>query len=493
MAPPSPARSVRRWILLSLTAGLALSVFLVFALTRSREASLQVVPSTHQPALTASVASAPQHAAPPPSPSPNRSVPNVSVVPWPSAPAPDAPVAPKMKSRVEGPEAQERLSPSTSPGSEEPDGEGPDDIKQRMDWFYSQRAFPNEHIPSGARLKALQELDNMIETQTRLGMLRPDGTDPAIINFPGPTAAWTLIGPQSSTANLGANFGNPFATGRVTALAVDQTDPSIVYMGGAQGGVWKSTDGGSIWAILNFDNLDSLAIGSIAIAPSDHNTLYVGTGEGHFSGDSYYGAGVMKSTNAGATWTQLCGGVALGNAFCSPTGPSSPFGGGYYIASVAVHPTNPNIVLIAVHNAFSPACPAFTARRTAEPTSPWSPLPAAPRATPWLWLPTARRSLPRSVDSWAGPLLSASISLPTAASRSSSRSARRFLPRASLASSWLSPRARLERRPPFMPRSATRLAIAWRRLSRRPTPEQSGHHFQPHPISAPASASMTCR
>ncbi|MBI1737804.1 MAG: hypothetical protein HYR58_00975, partial [Acidobacteria bacterium] len=113
-------------------------------------------------------------------------------------------------------------------------------------------------------------------------------------------------------------------SGRIGAIAVDPTDPNIVYLGGAQGGVWKTTDGGLNWTPLT-DSQASLAIGAIAIDPSSCTpapcrTIYVGTGEQTFSSSSYYGAGILKSTDAGATWTQM------GNPPGSPF--VGPFGGG---------------------------------------------------------------------------------------------------------------------------------------------------------------------
>ncbi len=226
--------------------------------------------------------------------------------------------------------------PGSAPAELDEDG---DIIRQREQWFYGQRAYPLGQIPPGVRLKALEHLDKMIQRQNELGLaVAPEQLS---TGFPGPTT-WTLIGPQGVTGG-GGNFGFPIATGRVTALAVDPTDKNTVYLGGANGGVWKSTDGGTTWSIANFDQQPSIAIGSIAIAPSDHNTIYVGTGEENFSGDSYYGAGVMKSTDGGATWVQKGASVFVG-PFSAGLFP----GGGARIGSIAVHPTNKNLVLAGV-------------------------------------------------------------------------------------------------------------------------------------------------
>ena len=68
-------------------------------------------------------------------------------------------------------------------------------------------------------------------------------------------------------------------TGRITEIVVDPTSPSTIYLAAAGGGVWKTVDGGVTW-FAKSDNERSLAIGALAMAPSDHNRLYAGTGEG---------------------------------------------------------------------------------------------------------------------------------------------------------------------------------------------------------------------
>src|SRR6266849_1056395 len=90
----------------------------------------------------------------------------------------------------------------------------------------------------------------------------------------GPTAgpAWTALGP----APLPNGGGTTPVSGRATAVVVDPTNSSKVYLGTAQGGVWRSLDAGVTWTPI-FDNAQSLAIGALAIAPSNPSILYVGT------------------------------------------------------------------------------------------------------------------------------------------------------------------------------------------------------------------------
>ena len=213
--------------------------------------------------------------------------------------------------------------------------------RQRQEEFYRVRAYPGNQIPAGARAAAVAEMERMVAREKQSAKLSGRAAS---------SNSWTLIGPRPVNANpLGGNSTNggsgpPFASGRVAALANDPRNPNVVYVGASGGGVWKTTDGGQNWTPIA-DDQPSLAIGSIALAPSNPDIVYVGTGEQNNSGDSYYGAGILKSTNGGATWTQLAG------PFVGPFNSSRVTGGGARIGSVAVHPSNPNIVLAAVDRA----------------------------------------------------------------------------------------------------------------------------------------------
>lgn len=112
---------------------------------------------------------------------------------------------------------------------------------------------------------------------------------------------WEFIGPMPI---LNEYWANGMASGRVTAVVVHPDDPNIVYIGGAQGGVWKSTDQGQTWIPLT-DRLSSLATGAIALDPSNPEIVYYGTGEQHFCGDCFYGDGLFKSTDGGETWEKI--------------------------------------------------------------------------------------------------------------------------------------------------------------------------------------------
>src|SRR5439155_19055609 len=108
-----------------------------------------------------------------------------------------------------------------------------------------------------------------------------------------PTAggAWTPIGPLTLPNGVGNSSGP--TSGRVTAIAVDPTNSQKVYLGTAQGGVWRSLDGGTTWTSI-FDNAQTMAIGALAVAPSNPTILYVGTGEFNSCGDCFFGVGLYR-------------------------------------------------------------------------------------------------------------------------------------------------------------------------------------------------------
>ncbi|HEX3558811.1 MAG TPA: hypothetical protein VHU19_06390 [Pyrinomonadaceae bacterium] len=118
---------------------------------------------------------------------------------------------------------------------------------------------------------------------------------------------WRLIGPHRA--------------GRVTAVAGIPGRPAVYYMATPGGGVWKTTDGGLVWKPI-FDDARVASIGALALAPSNPEIVYVGTGE------QTEGDGVYKSTDGGATWTN----VGLRET--------------HYITSIIVDPRDPNVVIV---------------------------------------------------------------------------------------------------------------------------------------------------
>jgi len=120
----------------------------------------------------------------------------------------------------------------------------------------------------------------------------------------------------------------PFRGGRVEAVTGVPGDPTTWYFGAVSGGVWKSTDAANSWKPV-FDDQKIASIGAIAVADSDHNVIYVGSGEACPRGNITYGDGVYKSVDAGRTWKN----IGLRDS--------------QHIGAVIIHPTNPDIVLVA--------------------------------------------------------------------------------------------------------------------------------------------------
>ncbi len=268
---------------------------------------------------------------------------------------------PAASNKFPAAKAQSQSAATGDADADSPDKDGktekdsPESVRRREEWFYKQRASVNGRIPAGARLKALNHMKGMMAAEGKL-VLRPDGSYAAATPQVGSSSspAWTSIGPTPTT---GGTFSP--VTGRVTAIAVDPSDTTgnTVLIGGAQGGIWLSTDAGSTWTAVGDENA-SLAMGSIAFAPSSPSTVYAGTGEQAAIGfDIYYGAGVLKSSDHGQTWTQTCTVAGPTCPFIGPYDDVTPFGfftlGGTRISYVAVNPSNPQLILVAAETQFA--------------------------------------------------------------------------------------------------------------------------------------------
>ena len=130
-------------------------------------------------------------------------------------------------------------------------------------------------------------------------------------------------------------IGPAITSGRIVDLAIPEGPAGrvgdlgkLMYVASASGGVWKTTNGGTTWEPI-FDKYGSSSIGDIAVAPSNPDIIWVGTGESNNQRSSSWGDGVYKSENGGKTWTH----VGLGSS--------------QHIGRIVIHPTNANIVYVA--------------------------------------------------------------------------------------------------------------------------------------------------
>src|SRR5499427_3440997 len=166
-------------------------------------------------------------------------------------------------------------------------------------WFIAQRFAPNGAVNPNAYAAAAAQAASLPTVggawAERTSLPGTDGND--FSDSP------QYIDPTSGSSNSGA--GDRWVGGRMTALAA--APDGTVFAGGADGGVWKSTDGGQHWTPVT-DTQATLSIGALLVTGSGSNyTVYAGTGEANTSQDSYAGVGVLASTDGGATWHRVGG------------------------------------------------------------------------------------------------------------------------------------------------------------------------------------------
>lgn len=173
--------------------------------------------------------------------------------------------------------------------------ESGDFIKLR-DAYYATRLLAGDQpltVEKAAKLRR-----KAIEASASLGTVT---SKLAAASVGGP---WSNVGPDP-TVQVGRTTNSLQAvSGRIGALAV--LKDGTVIAGAAQGGVWTYDQSAGTWTSRSAD-MDTQSVGALAVAPSDDSVVYLGSGEGALSGDSYYGDGVYKSTDSGLHWTHVSG------------------------------------------------------------------------------------------------------------------------------------------------------------------------------------------
>ena len=187
----------------------------------------------------------------------------------------------------------ESEDPDLPPGMHEPVDEA-DYIRQREAFIALRRGMDPSKPPvdPNARIKANEMMDQQMSV-LRKAVEKSQGT-----NHPLAFPNWLELGPnpiplgQTSTTRVNVS-------GRISAIEIDPTDPNKLYVGAAQGGVYRSLDGGATWTPI-FDAAQTLAIGCLNLDPAN-GWLWVGTGEANGSADSFAGVGLYRIENVNTT------------------------------------------------------------------------------------------------------------------------------------------------------------------------------------------------
>ncbi|MGA8154503.1 MAG: hypothetical protein WB952_26395 [Terriglobales bacterium] len=213
-------------------------------------------------------------------------------------------------------------------------------------WFLRGRLVPRQSA-AALRYRAHQQKIQMrtIRAANSPGVAAPSSSAPA----------WTSLGPAPLASDASGTGQQDFnwVSGRATAVVVDPADASAntVYVGGAYGGVWKSSNAHTqdpanvTWTPL-IDDQATLAVGAIAVQPQPTNpdatksVILVGTGEANSSADSYYGLGILRSANAGGSWTLIPSDTTGTHSFA-----------GMAFSKIAFSTGNPNLAVAATAGA----------------------------------------------------------------------------------------------------------------------------------------------
>ncbi|MEO8514913.1 MAG: T9SS type A sorting domain-containing protein [Ignavibacteria bacterium] len=183
---------------------------------------------------------------------------------------------------------------------------------QREKWFYEQRIFPYDRLPNDAYNIAITQKMNLLNSS---GLY--DNTN-----------EWLSIGPTPAVNTYYSNVSS-----RVVSVKFHPTNPAIIYIAAAYGGVWKTTNSGLNW-YPKTDFEVTLSSGALAIDNTDPEVIYYGTGEATYFTYSYAGSGLLKSTNGGDNWTHITNGL-----------PAST-----YFSRLVINPHNRNVLFAALGN-----------------------------------------------------------------------------------------------------------------------------------------------
>ena len=171
-----------------------------------------------------------------------------------------------------GPQLAGLAAEEETESRENPDG--------RAEWFYGQRSYPD-----GLKVNARMLAWNSMRLKSQALSVSAE--------------SWSSIGPSPTRSAFEANWGH--TSGRINAIAISPSNSQVILLGTATGGIWRSSDAGETFVPVS-DNSPDLAVGSIAFSRSEPSIVYAGMGD---SAGGYLGTGVLRSTNAGRSWTRV--------------------------------------------------------------------------------------------------------------------------------------------------------------------------------------------
>jgi hypothetical protein len=265
-----------------------------------------------------------------------------------------------------GQEPERRTGSSSSPegegGREEASPVATGGLRLKRDWNQRGRTVPGGKSAARLRFRAYQQ-----KMALRAQRAATAPTPPLLSSSPQPRIAknaksgapasvagptrWEPLGPAPLASDATGDGGQDYnwVSGRATSVVIDPSDTSgnTVFLGGAYGGLWKSTNAGSLssdpasvasvtWQAL-IDDQPTLAVGAIALQPGNSDIILVGTGETNNSADSYYGLGILRSADGGLTWKEITGiGATPDNSFL-----------GIGFSKIAFSTVNPEVVVAA--------------------------------------------------------------------------------------------------------------------------------------------------
>jgi hypothetical protein len=202
---------------------------------------------------------------------------------------------------------------STEPNQDHP--------TRRQAWFMAGRTAAGQNAAE-LRYRAFQQRLRMQQMRSS-NAAKLSSSFPVPFGPPTPPPAWMNPGPSNLASDTTGSQSYGAVTGRATSVAIDQGDTTgnTVYIGGAFGGLWKSTNATAVpssvtWTSL-IDGQVTDAVGAVAVQPGTTGSsavVLVGLGEPNSSADSYYGQGILRSTNGGGSWT-LISADSLNNTF----------------------------------------------------------------------------------------------------------------------------------------------------------------------------------